>query len=168
MNQQHDTTRPSNGEPMVKEPKVKEPEMEEPWLVTTDQELTGSYSGTVNVIDQTQFIIAQQGLHYGPLCLEAGSAGRVMGEHLGPLELAEGSSIEVLGHHNGPVEVGPGAVVKVLPGGRLSGTLKVAGLVENRGTRAGNTVLTGGEVHDIDGGIVDSPVITRSASSPES
>jgi hypothetical protein len=150
MGQQHDTTHiPAS-----------EPEVDEPWLVTTAQELASSYSGAVHV--QAHFVIAQEGLHYGPLCFEAGSTGQVVGEHLGPLVLGEGASVEIQGHHNGPVEIGLDAVVKVLPGGRLSGSLKVAGLVENHGVRAGNTVLAGGELHDIEGGTVEAPVITRS------
>ncbi|NYJ15496.1 hypothetical protein [Nesterenkonia sandarakina] len=97
-----------------------------------------------------------------------GSTGHLVGEHLGPLHVAEGARLDVEGLQNGPTEVAAGAVVKVAALGRLAGSSRVAGVVENRGVRAGNTVLAGGEVQDIEGGGIEAPVISRSASPRES
>ena len=135
----------------------------EPLIIETDQQLADSFAGAVQVHQGAHFELMRKTQHYGPLFFHAGSQGRLVGEHLGPLDLGSGSTVEVGGLQNGPVEIAAGAVLKIAPGGRLAGSIRVTGLVENRGIRAGNTVLAGGEVHDIDGGVVEPPIITRSA-----
>lgn len=139
----------------------------EPWVIEDDQQLGESFSGAVHVHEGASFTIAQHGQHYGPLTFYCGSTGYLVGEHLGPLHLAEGTHLEIEGLQNGPTEVAAAAVLKITAQGRLSGTSRVAGLVENRGVRAGNVVLVGGEVHDIDGGTIEPPVITRADTPPE-
>lgn len=145
----------------------RERESIEPWVIETHHQLADSFTGAVQVHQDAYFEVIQKAQHYGLLSFGAGSQGRLVGEHLGPLDLASGSTVEVIGLQNGPVEIAAGAVLKITSGGRLAGTIRVAGLVENRGTRAGNAVLAGGEVHDIEGGMIEPPIITRSASPPE-
>lgn len=133
----------------------------ESWMVEADHRLDDPYSGTIQVQPGVFFEITNEGQHQGPLVFQAGSVGRITGDHVGALALAGDSTVEIQGTHNGPVEVDEGAVLQVAAGGRISGHLEVAGLVENRGVRAGNVVLAGGEIHDIEGGLIEPPVITR-------
>ncbi|MBE1514434.1 hypothetical protein [Nesterenkonia halotolerans] len=139
----------------------------EPWVIEGEQQLQGSFSGAAHVLGGATLTIAEHGQLYGPLTFFSGSIGYLVGEHLGPLHLEEGAHVEIEGLQNGPAEVDAGAVLKIAPLGRLAGTARVAGVIESRGVRAGNTVLAGGEVHDIDGGGIEPPMINRSVSPPE-
>lgn len=100
------------------------------WEVENDQQLGGSFSGAVHVHESARFEITQDGDHQGHLVFHPRSGGHLAGRHVGPLDLGKGSSVEISGIHSGPVEISAGAVLKVRPGGSLSGSLHVAGLVE--------------------------------------
>jgi hypothetical protein len=130
------------------------------WVVDADEELTGSYSGGICVHAGATFEISRGGQQSGSLTFRPGSAGRIVGLHSGSLHVAERSDVEVVGDQSGSVQVDSGAVLKVAPGGKLAGSLNVAGLIENRGLRGGSVHLEGGEVRDSDGGTVKPPMST--------
>jgi hypothetical protein len=128
------------------------------WVLDADEALAGSYSGSICVHAGATFEISRRGQHSGSLTFRPGSGGRIVGLHSGSLHVAERSDVEVVGDQNGSVHVDSGAVLKVAPGGKLAGSLHVAGLIENRGLRGGSVHLEGGEVRDVDGGTVKQPV----------
>jgi hypothetical protein len=136
-------------------------EYREPWVVTADDALQGDYSGSICVHEGATFEVGARGTHSGSLTLRPGSRVRIIGTHSGSLRVSRGAAVEVTGHKSGSVHVERGALVKVQPGGRLSGSLHVAGLIENRGTRGGSVHMSGGEIRDLDGGTVKQP--TRSS-----
>jgi hypothetical protein len=137
-------------------------EYRDPWVVDSDDQLGGSHSGSICVHGGANFEIARGAHHSGSLSFQMGSSGRIIGRHSGSLYLGEQSNVEVVGDQSGTVNVDPGAVLKVAPGGKLAGTLHVAGLIENRGVRGGTVQADGGgEVRDVDGGVVKPPTSMR-------
>jgi hypothetical protein len=133
-------------------------EFHEPWVVTRREVLTTTHSGSVCVHEGATFELAGRGQLSGSLTLQAGSSARIVGQHSGSLHVGAESVVDVLGSQSGSVHVDHGGVVRVHPGGKLAGSLHVAGLIENRGTRGGSVHLSGGAIEDLDGGSVKQPV----------
>ena len=133
-------------------------ELREPWVITDGREtLSGTHSGGVCVHAEASFEIARQGRHSGSLSLQPGSSARIAGQHSGSLHVGAGAVAEVVGSQSGSVHVERGGLVRVQPGGKLAGSLHVAGLIENRGSRGGSVQLSGGVIEDQDGGSVKQP-----------
>ncbi|MCZ2819743.1 hypothetical protein O2V63_05320 [Modestobacter sp. VKM Ac-2977] len=133
-------------------------ERREPWVITDGHEtLTEAHSGGVCVHAEASFEIARRGQLSGSLSLQPGSSARIAGQHAGSLHVEAGAVAEVVGDQSGSVHVEDGGLVRVHPGGKLAGSLHVAGLIENRGTRGGSVQLSGGVVEDLDGGSVKQP-----------
>lgn len=65
--------------------------------------------------------------------------------------------VDIAGSKNGSVHIESAGLVRVERGGKLAGSLHVAGLIENRGTRGGSVNLTGDAIEDLDGGLVKQP-----------
>jgi hypothetical protein len=129
-------------------------------VVDADEALTGPYSGGICVHAGATFEISRGGEHSGSLTFRSGSGGRIVGRHSGSLHVSERSDVLVVGDQSGSVHVDSGAVLKVAAGGKLAGSLHVAGLIENRGLRGGSVHLEGGEIRDVDGGTVKQPTST--------
>lgn len=125
-----------------------------PLIIERDDHLTGTHDGTVCVHAGASLVIS--GKQRGTTTFRTGSSGTVTGAILGTLHLASGAVVAIEGTLSGSVHVERGAVLRVEPGGKLAGSLRVDGLVENRGTRGGAVSGTG-DVHDVDGGQVKQP-----------
>lgn len=132
-------------------------EYREPWIVTEDDSLHGQHSGGICVHEGATFEIGSRGQHSGSLRLQPGSKARITGQHSGSLHVGPGAEADVTGSQSGSVHVDRGGLVRVHPGGRLAGSLHVAGLIENRGIRGGSVHMSGGEIRDLDGGTVKQP-----------
>lgn len=126
-------------------------------VVDSDGMLTGVHSGSVCVHEPARYTIATGATHDGSLAFEPGSAGSIDGVHNGSLHVEAGAVVEVHGAQNGSTHVATGGLVRVAPTGRLSGSLHVDGLVENRGVRGGSMHPADADVRDLDGGSVKQP-----------
>jgi hypothetical protein len=137
-------------------------EHREPWVVHNGHEtLTGTHSGGVCIHAGASFEIGSRGQLSGSLSLQPGSSARIVGQHSGSLHVGADSVVEVVGSQSGSVHVERRGLVRVQPGGKLAGSLHVAGLIENRGTRGGPVQVIGGAVEDFDGGSVKEPTKSR-------
>lgn len=132
-------------------------EHREPWVVTSDEVLFKAHSGGVCVHQGASFEVASRARLSGSLKLQTGSSARIVGQHSGSLHIAPDAVAEVVGSQSGSVHVERGGLVRVQPGGKLAGSLHVAGLIENRGTRGGSVHMAGGSIEDRDGGSVKQP-----------
>lgn len=126
-------------------------------VVTDDEVLTSAHSGSICVHEGATFEISRRGQHSGSLWLQPGSIVRIVGQHSGSLHVAADSIVEVVGNQSGSSHVERGGLVRVAPGGVLAGSLHVAGVIENRGTRGGSEHMAGGAIRDLDGGAVKPP-----------
>lgn len=133
-------------------------EYRDTWVVVGDEALHGQHSGAVCVHAPSTFEIGPRGQHSGSLRLRAGSSAWIAGQHSGSLHVGPDAVEEVSGSQSGSVHVDFGGLVGVHPGGQLSGSLHVSGLIENRGTRGGSEHMNGGEIRDLDGAYVKQPV----------
>ena len=133
-------------------------EYREPWVVTGSEVLTIPHSGGVCVHEGATFELASQGRLSGSLTLQPGSSARIAGQHSGSLHVGQDSVVDILGSQSGSVHVERTRLVKVHPGGKLAGSLHVAGLIENRGTRGGSAHLSSGAIQDLNGGSVKQPI----------
>lgn len=133
-------------------------EYRDQWVVAGDTILTTSHTGSVCVHKGATFELAKGGRLAGSLTLQPGSAARIVGQHPGSLRVGRNSVVDVLGDQSGSVHVDDSGLVKVHPGGKLAGSLHVAGVIENRGIRGGSVHLNGGTIHDIEGGSVKQPI----------
>lgn len=129
----------------------------EPWVVTDNQVLATAHSGGVCVHKGATFELASRGRLSGSLTLQAGSSARIVGQHSGSLHVGPGSVVDVVGSQSGSVHVERTGLVRVHPDGKLAGSLHVAGLIENRGTRGGSVHMGGGAVQDLESGSVKQP-----------
>ena len=129
----------------------------DPWVIEGNEQLNGQHSGSICVHDGAMFTIATGSHHSGSLACCPGSVGRIIGKNSGSLHVAPTAVVEVTGDQSGSVHVERGALVRVAPGGKLAGSLHVAGEIENRGMRGGTLHLEGGQVQDVDGGTVKQP-----------
>ncbi|WP_157544924.1 hypothetical protein [Nocardioides halotolerans] len=136
-----------------------------PWVVESDDSLNANHSGTVCVHEGATFQIGPRGTLSGSLTLQSGSTARIDGKVAGSLTVASGAIAEITGDQSGSVTVDRGGLVRVHPGGKLAGSLVVAGLVENRGVRGGSVQIRGGEIQDLDGGSEKQPTRTTDGSS---
>lgn len=132
-------------------------ELREPRVVEGSESLADAFSGGICVHEGANFEVSQGGHHSGSLKFQPDSTGRIVGEHSGSLHVPHNCEVQIIGRQSGAVHVGAGGVLKVEPSGRLAGSLHVAGLIENRGVRAGRVHLNGGEVLDVDGGTMKQP-----------
>lgn len=132
-------------------------EYRDQWVVSDDEVLATSHSGGVCVHSGATFELAKGGRLSGSLTLQPGSAARIVGHHSGSLHVGRNSVVDVLGDQSGSVHVNHSGLVKVHPDGKLAGTLHIAGMIENRGTRGGSVHLSGGTVQDVEGGSVKQP-----------
>lgn len=132
-------------------------EYRDPWVVEEDDALHGKHSGGICVHAPATFEIGTRGQHSGSLRLQPGSSVRITGQHSGSLHVAADAVADVTGVQSGSVHVERGGLVRVHQGGRLSGSVHVSGLIENRGIRGGSERLGGGEIRDLDGGTVKPP-----------
>lgn len=137
----------------------------DPRVITSDDSLNGAHSGSICVHEGATFQVGRQGRHSGSLSLQPGSTVRIVGQHSGSLHVASDAVAEVLGGQSGSVHVEYGGLVRVHPGGKLAGSLHVAGLIENRGTRGGSVHMDGGEIQDLDSGSVKQPTTTEDGAS---
>lgn len=151
-------------------------EYQETWVVSYNESLATVHTGGVCVHEGATFELSSGGQLSGSLTLQAGSSARISGRHAGSLTLQAGCHARIDGQHAGSLHVGPDSVVDVVgsqsgsvhvartglvrvhPGGKLAGSLKVAGLVENRGIRGGEVRSSGGVIHDLEGGSVEQPI----------
>lgn len=131
------------------------------WVVTSDELLKGEHSGGVCVHADATFEIGVRGHLAGSLSLQPGSTGRIAGTHSGSLRIGPGAVAEVSGEQSGSVHIDRGGLVRVHRGGKLAGSLHVAGVIENRGTRGGSVQLNGGQIRDLDGGVEKQPIKHR-------
>lgn len=130
---------------------------QDPWVIGEDQQLAGPHSGSICVHDGAEFTIGLRAHHSGSLTFRTGSVGRIVGKHSGSLYVANGARVEVSGDQSGSTHVEAGALLSVEQGGKLAGSLYVAGQIENRGVRGGSVSLAGGEIRDLDRGTVKEP-----------
>ena len=133
-------------------------EHREPWVVTDNEVLATAHSGGVCVHEGARFELAGRGQLSGSLRLQSGSSARIVGQHSGSLHVASGSVANIVGSQSGSVHVERGGLVRVHPGGKMAGSLHVAGLIENRGSRAGSEHISGGTIQDLEGGSVKQPI----------
>lgn len=108
-------------------------EQRDPWVVTGDEVLTTAHSGAVCVHEGATFELASRGRLSGSLTLQPGSSARIVGQHSGSLHVEMDAVADALGNQSGSTHVEDGGLVRVHPGGKLVGSLHVAGLIENRG-----------------------------------
>lgn len=132
-------------------------ERRDQWVIIDNEVLTATHSGGVCVHEGGTFELASRGRLSGSLSLRPGSSARIAGQHSGSLHVYAGSVADVVGTQSGSVHVERGGLVRVHPGGKLAGSLHVAGLIENRGTRGGSVHMSGGTIQDLDGGSVKQP-----------
>ena len=132
-------------------------EYREPWVVTDNEVLATVYSGGVCVHEGATFELAGRGRLFGSLTLQAGSSARIVGQHSGSLHVGANSVVDVVGSQSGSVHVARAGLVRVHPDGTLAGSVHVAGLIENRGTRGGSVHMSGGAIQDLEGGTVKQP-----------
>lgn len=132
-------------------------ERREPWVVTDGEVLATVHSGGVCVHEGASFEVASRARLSGSLTLQAGSSARIVGQHSGSLHVGSGSVVDVVGSQSGSVHVERAGLVRVHPDGKLAGSLHVAGLIENRGSRGGSVDMSGGEIQDLEGGTVKQP-----------
>lgn len=132
---------------------------ERPMRVIDDEGvISDSYSGGVCVEEGASFIIGPSGHQSGSLTFQPGSKGTIKGRLSGSLTVRPGAEVTVEGQLSGSVHVSSGAKVTVSASGRLSGSLRVEGTIENSGKRAGTEHVDGGQIRDIDGGSVVQPI----------
>lgn len=132
-------------------------ERREAWIIEEHQQLFGQHNGSICVHEAAEFTLALGAHHSGSLTFRPGSVGRILGKHSGSLHVARTARVEVLGDQSGSVHIESGALLQVEPGGKLAGSLYVAGQIENRGVRGGTVHLAGGNIRDIDSGTVKEP-----------
>jgi hypothetical protein len=132
-------------------------EYRDSWVVTSHELLDGKHSGAVCVHADATFEIGERGHLAGSLRLQPGGTGRIAGKHSGSLHVGPGAVAEVTGDQSGSVHVDRGGLVRVQAGGKLAGSLHVAGIIENRGTRGGSVHMSDGHIRDLDGGVVKQP-----------
>jgi len=128
-----------------------------PWVVASDEQLNGKHSGGVCVHADATFEIGMRGHLAGSLSLRPGGKARIAGRHSGSLHVGPGAVAEVTGEQSGSVHVDRGGLLQVQAGGKLAGSLHVAGMIENRGTRGGSVYMSGGQILDLDGGVEKQP-----------
>lgn len=132
-------------------------EREVPTLVVEEDEtLRGEHNGPVCVHKGT-LIIARGASHNGSLAVQSDAHVSVLGVHNGSLTISSSGSAEVVGAQNGSTHVGDSGLLRVSAGGRLAGSLTVAGRVENAGARGGSVAELGGELVDLPGSSVRHP-----------
>lgn len=129
-----------------------------PWVVESSDRLDGQHSGSICVHEDAEFTISAGSQHSGSLAFRPSSSGSIIGQHSGSLHVGPHAVVEVIGDQSGSVHIERNGLLKVAPGGKLAGSLYVEGTIENLGTRGGSTHLAGGEIHDLDGGRVKSPI----------
>ncbi|UKA73392.1 hypothetical protein [Arthrobacter sp. FW306-06-A] len=139
-------------------------ELREPRIIEGHEELTTHYDGSICVHEGAEFTLAAGAGHSGSLTFRPGSAGYILGKHSGSLHVAPTATVEVAGDQSGSVHIDSGGFLKVEKGGKLAGSLHVAGQVENRGVRGGSVHLAGGEIRDLDTGTVKEPVVKNGMS----
>lgn len=134
-------------------------EFRDPWVIEGDDRLSRTHDGSVCVHEGATFTIARGADLRGSLTLRAGSSAQIDGRHSGSLTVSEDAVATVVGDQSGSVTVQAGGQVDVADGGKLAGSLTIAGLVVNRGIRGGTVTLRGGEVRDVDGGSEKPPEV---------
>ncbi|WMY79480.1 hypothetical protein [Citricoccus sp. I39-566] len=132
-------------------------EYRDPWVVTDNEVLATAHSGCVCVHEGATLELASTGQLSGSLTLQAGSSVRIVGQHSGSLHVGPESVVDVVGSQSGSVHVAHAGLVRVHPGGMLAGSLHVAGLIENRGTRGGSVHMSGGAIQDLEDASVKEP-----------
>jgi hypothetical protein len=132
-------------------------ERRDPWVIDEDQQLAGHHKGGICVHEDAEFTLEMGAHHAGSLSFRPGSVGRIYGKHSGSLHVAPAARVEIVGDQSGSVHIEPGGLLRVEQGGKLAGSLHVAGQIENRGVRGGSVQLAGGEIQDLDGGTVKEP-----------
>ncbi|SEO07469.1 hypothetical protein [Cryobacterium luteum] len=129
-------------------------EVEKPPLVIDgDNTLSGTHNGSVCVHDGT-LIILRGATHNGSLTVQPSAHVTIHGVHNGSLTIGSSATSEVLGAQNGSVHVDVNGALRVAIGGRLAGSLTVAGRIENAGVRGGTVTKIGGEVIDLPGSTI--------------
>ena len=129
-------------------------ERRDSWVIEEHRQLTGQHHGSICVHQDAEFTLELGAHHSGSLTFRPGSVGRIFGKHSGSLHVAPTARVEILGDQSGSVHIEPGGLLRVDEGGKLAGSLHVAGQIENRGVRGGSVHLAGGEIHDLDNGTV--------------
>ncbi|RZU66983.1 hypothetical protein EV379_3358 [Microterricola gilva] len=127
-------------------------------VIDGDSTLNGAHNGSVCVHNGTLTIV-QGATHNGSLAVQPGAQVAIHGAQNGSLTIGADATGEVRGAQNGSVHVDAGGVLRVAVGGRLAGSLSVAGLIENAGVRGGTVTKYGGTVIDLPGSTVKEPQV---------
>lgn len=122
-------------------------------VIEGNETLQGTHNGSVCVHSGT-LIIARGARHNGSLTVRPAAHLSVLGTHNGSLTVSSSASVDVTGAQNGSTHVDDGGVLRVAAGGRLAGSLTVAGLVKNAGERGGSAAELGGKIVDLPGSSV--------------
>lgn len=115
-----------------------------PLIIDGDKTLSGTHSGSVCVHDGTLTIVRGATLNRS-LTVQPSAHVAIHGVHNGSLTIGSSATGEVLGAQNGSVHVEANGALRVAIGGRLAGSLTVAGQIENAGLRGGTVTKIGGK-----------------------
>lgn len=127
-----------------------------PLVIDGDKTLSGTHNGSV-CVHNGALTIGQSATHNGSLAVLTSARVVIHGVHNGSLSIGSSATSEVLGAQNGSVHVDDDGTLLVASGGRLAGSLTVAGRIENAGVRGGTVNNIGGEVIDLPGSTVMEP-----------
>ena len=120
-------------------------EVEKPPLVIDgDNTLNKTHNGSVCVHDGT-LIIVRGATHNGSLTVRPSTHVATHGVPNGSLTIGSSATSDVLGAQNGSVQVDANGALRMAIGGRLAGSLTVAGQIENAGLRGGTVTKIGGK-----------------------
>jgi len=132
-------------------------EVEKPPLVIDgDNTLNKTHNGSVCVHDGT-LIIVRGATHNGSLTVRPSTHVATHGVPNGSLTIGSSATSDVLGAQNGSVQVDANGALRMAIGGRLAGSLTVAGRIENAGVRGGTVTNIGGKVTDLRGSTIKEP-----------